>query len=48
MQTWSLSRLQKTLLDARKEFGDVTRQLNRSLDDAKKEINNLKQNSVPI
>jgi len=48
MQNWSISRLQKTLLDARKLFEDVTKQLNSSLDDAKKEINNLKQHPVPI
>jgi len=41
MQTWSLSRLQQTLLDARRELKD-------SLENARKEISGLKQNPVPI
>lgn len=41
MQAWSLSRLQKILLDARKELTD-------SLNGAKEELKSLKQNPVPI
>jgi hypothetical protein len=55
MQSWSLSRLQKTLLDARKELQDslenVTKQLNNQqsiINSQQTTINNLKQNPVPI
>jgi hypothetical protein len=41
MQTWSLSRLQKTLLDARKELRD-------SLEDARNHIKNIERNPIPI
>jgi len=48
MQFWSSSRLQNILLQVRKEFQDITKHLNTSLDEAQKEINNFKQNPVPI
>jgi hypothetical protein len=52
MQNWSISSLQKTLLDARKFLTDSLKEEKNerinSFNDVKKELDNLKQNPVPI
>ncbi len=55
MQTWSLSLMQKTLLDARKELNDTIEDLRKqinnqqsTIDSHKSTVDNLKQNPVPI